>query len=118
MHVNGRRPFKCNICSYNCFNAETLHSHLSLHIAPSSPNYSQQTRKRRYGGLSSTGSFNNLSTGLSKRLSSSSLNATTGNGIEIISSNATNVLQCSQCNYRTVHSNRFMLHRTEHVQVF
>lgn len=116
MHVNARRPFKCNICTYNCFNPETLHAHLSLHAPPLSPVLAQQVRKRRSAGLSSTGSFNNLTTGLPKRLSSTNLNAI-GGGVEIISANATNVLQCSQCNYRTVHNDRFMLHRMEHVQV-
>uniref|UniRef100_A0A915D215 C2H2-type domain-containing protein n=1 Tax=Ditylenchus dipsaci TaxID=166011 RepID=A0A915D215_9BILA len=46
MHKKARRPFQCNMCSFNCFSAESLHSHLSLHAPPLSPISAIQMRKR------------------------------------------------------------------------
>lgn len=28
---SGIRPYSCNLCTFRCFSAESLHSHLSLH---------------------------------------------------------------------------------------
>lgn len=43
MHCyRGVRPFSCNLCSFGCFSAESLHSHLSLHASSSLENGYQQ----------------------------------------------------------------------------
>lgn len=96
MHVNARRPFKCNMCSYNCFSAESLHAHLGLHAPPLSPNSANIMRKR---------------TAAKRR------NGYLLENDEIVPVNATNVLECNQCNYRTLLHDRFLQHRLEHVQV-
>jgi DNA-directed RNA polymerase subunit RPC12/RpoP len=37
--------------------------------------------------------------------------------MEVISANATNVLQCTNCSFRTLRQDRFFEHRMEHVQL-
>lgn len=96
MHANARRPFKCNMCSYNCFSAESLHAHLGLHAPPLSPNSTTIMRKR---------------TAAKRR------NGYLMEPDEVVPANATNILECNQCNYKTLLHDRFLQHRMEHVQV-
>ncbi|KAI1718101.1 transcriptional repressor CTCFL [Ditylenchus destructor] len=95
MHIKARRPFQCNMCSFNCFAPESLHLHLGLHAPPLSPTSASHMRRR-----------------LANRRK-----ALFQPTAEILPQNASNVLQCSQCNYRTVHQDRFFEHRMEHVQL-
>ncbi|KAI6203034.1 Zinc finger, C2H2 type [Aphelenchoides besseyi] len=87
----GDRPYRCQSCSYNCFSAEALHSHLDLHVPPLSPNSAAMMRKR---------------------IAANKRHAVT----EFVPPNAPNVIFCNQCNFRTLQHDRFVQHRLEHIQ--
>uniref|UniRef100_A0A914CTJ6 C2H2-type domain-containing protein n=1 Tax=Acrobeloides nanus TaxID=290746 RepID=A0A914CTJ6_9BILA len=94
MHYS-QRPFKCTMCSFNCFSAEALHTHLSLHAPPLSP-LSAMTMRKRMAAKRRNGALHSP---------------------EVLPPNASNVLQCNQCSYKTMFQDRFAQHRMEHVQL-
>ncbi|KAI6207673.1 Zinc finger, C2H2 type [Aphelenchoides besseyi] len=87
----GDRPYRCQSCSYNCFSAEALHSHLDLHVPPLSPNSAAMMRKR---------------------IAANKRHTVT----EFVPPNAPNVISCNQCNFRTLQHDRIVQHRLEHIQ--
>lgn len=58
MHKRGGiRPYSCNLCTFRCFSAESLHSHLSLHSRSFTSNVDKNDDKQQHSLKTSSSRF-------------------------------------------------------------
>uniref|UniRef100_A0A183BM24 C2H2-type domain-containing protein n=1 Tax=Globodera pallida TaxID=36090 RepID=A0A183BM24_GLOPA len=109
MHRHGAcRPFTCALCTFGCFSAESLHTHLSMHASA--------TALEGGSGGNGTRTADPTPTAESGGPSFSTLNNATATAAAAVLASSS-VYACSQCSFKSTELEQFLNHRKEHVQL-